>query len=258
MTKQLMSVRQQITRKSHLRASTPSSARRAGHLRALRAVLGLARKALDRPLQAVAALGAPVAALGARALELFRAEPGVRYVLGTPEPEHALALGISERTGGPRVRRADLFVGARRRRRGRGHLQGEGPASRVCLLASPCCNCEDFGFPKTPRARFFVESGASIIATRTPLSARATPKTPTPRFAWRTAAAIAPGLGWVSSLWLWRSGALSAAPAFIMAFNCAVRAQGSRLSFAGGLIYASRRGCNTRASVEMSNVYLPH
>ena len=88
-------------------------------------------------------------------------------------------------------------------------------------------------------ARFFVVSGAFSTATRTPLSARATPKTPTPRFAWRTAAAIAPGLGLlirVSSLW--RSGAVSAAPGFIMAFNGAVRAQGSRLSFAGGPYYA--------------------
>ena len=84
-------------------------------------------------------------------------------------------------------------------------------------------------------ARFFVLSGAVITATKTPLRARATPKTPTPRFAWRTAAAIAPGLGLlirVSSLW--RSGAVSAAPGFIMAFNGAVRAQGSCLSFAGG------------------------
>ena len=85
-------------------------------------------------------------------------------------------------------------------------------------------------------ARFFVVSGAFSTATKTPLSARATPKTPTPRFAWRAAAAIAPGLGllvsWVSSPW--RSGALSAAPDFIMAFNCAVRAQGLRLTFTGG------------------------
>ena len=92
---------------------------------------------------------------------------------------------------------------------------------------------KDF-FSQDAAARFFVLSGAVITATKTPLRARATPKTPTPRFAWRAAAAIAPGLGLLVSSSLWRSGAVSAAPAFIMAFNCAVRAQGSCLSFVGG------------------------
>ena len=101
-------------------------------------------------------------------------------------------------------------------------------------------------------ARFFVVSGAFSTATKTPLSARATPKTPTPRFAWRAAAAIAPGLGvsWVSCLW--RSGALSAAPGFIMAFNCAVRAQGSCLSFVGGPYLRSRRAAICGASYTLS------